>query len=147
MELIFEAAAKAPIGAKVDARFPNAHWSKKKPKVDYPQTDATQWPSDVTVSVNGLEIKTITLPDDPADARGVLSHARQIDPGSYGYLQRIIMSGEKLKQVLLAGEGGLVLRFQVKQDAAHKGGLQIFGHRAGAYPLPPTVILRKTPRI
>jgi len=140
MELLFEVAAKAPVGAKVDARFPDAYWSRKKPKVDYPQTDATQWPSDVTVSMNGIELKMITLPDDPADARGVLSHARQIDPGSYGYLQRITLSGEKLKQVQAAGKGEIVLRLQVKQDAAHKGGLQIFGHRAGAYPIPPTVV-------
>jgi len=142
IDLLFEAAAKAPIDAKVDARFPGAYWSRKKPNRDYPQTDATKWPSDVTVIVNGVEVKTITLPDDPADARGVLSHERRIHPGSHGYLQRISVLGEQLEQIKKTGGDKLTVTFRVKDDAVHKGGFALFGHKLGGYPVPPTVILR-----
>jgi hypothetical protein len=51
----------------------------------YPQTEDKKAPSDLTVSLNGVEIGTTRLPDDPADARGTLSHFRGYDPGSYGF--------------------------------------------------------------
>ena len=143
IELLFEASAKAPIGAKVDARFPNAPWSRKKPNRDYPQTDATKWPSDVTVSINGVEIKTITLPDDPADARGILSHERKIHPGSYGYLQRLSLGGDPMQQLKAKQPEHLEISFEVKPDAVHQGGLALFGHKLGAYPVPPSIILKK----
>ena len=51
------------------------------------QTEPEKHPSNVTISVNGVEIETIHIPDCPADARGVLSYIHG-QPGTYGYLYR-----------------------------------------------------------
>jgi hypothetical protein len=40
---------------------------------DFPQTEALKLPSDLALSVNGIPLGRVRLPDDPADARGVLS--------------------------------------------------------------------------
>jgi hypothetical protein len=49
------------------------------------------------VSVNGVPIgQTVHLPDDPADARGVLSlhRAENFEFGSYGYLTELAADAE-----------------------------------------------------
>ena len=63
-------------------------WPDRKTPHDYPQTDRRKWPTDVRISINGIEIHRQMLPDDPADARGVLSHVNRYHPGSYGWLVR-----------------------------------------------------------
>ncbi|HIE51027.1 MAG TPA: hypothetical protein EYP85_04650 [Armatimonadetes bacterium] len=134
-ELLFEAAAKAA-SEKVE-------WNRYK-EVDYPQTDRTKWPTTVRVSLNGHEVQTLTLPDDPADARGVLSHAAKFHPGSYGYWQRIQVPKEVLRVLRseLGREPVLTLRFEVPEDAVHVGGFALFGDGLGRYPADPTLILR-----
>jgi hypothetical protein len=109
--------------------------------VDYPQTDKeTAWPSDVVVSVNGIEIGETTLADDPADARGVLSHRSRYQPGSYGW--RIEMEGAARELLNSVRESRrLKLRLCVPSDARHQGGLAVFGENMGRYPMDPTLIL------
>ncbi len=47
-------------------------WPERVNRQDYPQTDAARpWSSTLSVSFNGRPIERLTLPDDPADARGV----------------------------------------------------------------------------
>jgi hypothetical protein len=135
LDLIVEMAAKAD-GEKVD-------WPSRRKPVDYPQTDDRKYPTDVTVSINGVEIETITLPDDPADARGVLSHNAAFHHGSYGYLTTIHVdfAGRGAIRDVLTAERKLVVQFAVKPDAQNKGGLAIFGERLGRYPLDPTIRL------
>lgn len=142
IELFFEAAARAGL-EKVDARMAGLPWSRKKP-TDYPQTDVTKWPTEVTVLVNGVAVQKVSFPDDPADARGVLSHACGKDPGSYGYLTRLNMSGDKLEEILqkAAENKSLSLSFEVAPDAARKGGFALYGDRMGRYCLDPTVTLK-----
>lgn len=135
LRLRCEASARAGL-AKVD-------WRERAQATDYPQTEERTFPSDLVVTVNGVCLAQLRLPDDPADARGVLSHHHGRDPGSYGYLLDLHLTGEALapvRRALLAGDP-LVLRFTIPADAPHPGGLALYGERLGCYPLDPTVVL------
>lgn len=97
------------------------------------QTEPEKHPSDVTISVNGVEIETIHIPDCPADARGVLSYIHG-QPGTYGYLYRVKVD----PSVVLENEADtLTVRYEVKADAAAKGGFALYGARMGRYPTGP----------
>ncbi|MCI0512445.1 beta galactosidase jelly roll domain-containing protein [candidate division KSB1 bacterium] len=142
VELLFEGAARAG-AAKVDARFGNPPWSRHK-SFDYPQTDATKHPTDVTIQINQQVIETVHYTDDPADSRGVLSHFYEIDPGSYGYLTRVRIPAEKLEALkrLWVQSGTIELIFKVAADAQNPGGFSLYGELSGRYPLAPTVIIK-----
>ena len=134
LEVRFEAGARAG-RAKID-------WPTKIQGFNYPQTEVERkTPTDVTVSLNGVAIGSSHLPDDPADARGVLSHHNWIDPGSYGYLTNASASAEALAAVKasLAGGNPLRLRFSVPAESA--GGLALYGEEAGHYPVAPTLLV------
>ena len=55
---------------------------------DNPQTDTRKWPSTLEVTLNGQRITRVNLADDPADARGVLSHLVRSQHG------RIVRTGK-----------------------------------------------------
>jgi len=135
LDLTIEMAAKAD-DEKID-------WPSRRKPVDYPQTDDRKYPTDVTVSVNGIEVETITLPDDPANSCGVFSHNAAFHHGSYGYLTTIHVDfvGRGVIRDILTADRKLVVQFAVKPDAQNKGGLAIFGARLGRYPLDPTIRL------
>lgn len=139
--LVFEAGAAAG-PEKVDARFKDFPWSRRRPS-DYPQTDETKFPTDLTVTVNGVPAASLTLPDDPADARGVLSHLHTLDPGSYGFLTRVGITGPALEEIRRAGPGGAItVSFEIPESAANRGGLSLYGRRMGRYPCDPSLELR-----
>lgn len=129
LRLRFEAAARTA--------FQRIAWKEKMKATDYPQTEERKIPTDLTISVNGVEIRTVRLPDDPADARGVLSHhLTDWEFGSYGFLTDVAVSPEQLAAVLMAGEGGQVTaRLEVREDAEKRGGLSLYGARMGAFPI------------
>ena len=137
----------AELGAK--ATTEKHDWPERVKPVDYPQTDGKKWPSDVTVQFQGIEVAQITLPDDPADARGVLSHAAAYHHGSYGYLQKIAVKGETLDKIKgsLAADRVLTIRLAVEPAARHKGGLAVYGHRMGRYLMSPTLLIRSSGKI
>ena len=103
------------------------------------QTEPEQHPSDVTVSVNGVEIDTIRIPDCPADARGVLSYIHG-EPGTYGYLHNIKFEAS---QVLKGPSETLTVRYEVKADAEAKGGFALYGARRGRYPTGPHLLIHQ----
>ncbi len=109
----------------------------------YPMTDQQKFPSEVTVTVNGREIATVLLEDDPADHRGVLSwHSQPRDgklreAGSYGYLVRVNLPDEVLQEAL-AGDRTVRVRLQTKGS----GGIAVYGRDFGRYPLDPGLVLR-----
>jgi predicted transcriptional regulator len=79
------------------------------------------------------------LPDDPADARGVLSHLAGVEHGSHGELvDGMIMLNDSDQARIESGEP-LILRLAVPNDAPHPGGLCIFGADTGELPLDPTL--------
>ena len=103
------------------------------------QTEPEKYPSDVTLSVNGIEIDTIRIPDCPADARGVLSYIHG-EPGIYGYLHNVKVD----PSLILNGKAGtLTVRYEVKADAEAKGGFALYGARMGRYPTDPHLLIRR----
>ena len=102
------------------------------------QTEPEKHPSDVTVSVNGVEIETVRIPDCPADARGVLSYIHG-QPGIYGYLHNVKVD---TSLVLNGKVDTLTVRYEVKSDAEAKGGFALYGNRLGRYPTAPHLLLR-----
>jgi hypothetical protein len=129
LRLRFEAGARTA--------FQRIAWKANTKSTDYPQTEERKIPTDLTVSLNGVELETVRLPDDPADARGVLSHhLTDWDLGSYGFLTDVVVGPEQLDAVLAASsEGSFTAQFQIKEDAEKRGGLSLYGARMGAYPV------------
>ncbi len=137
--MVFSAEMAARAGAlKYDWPFPKGNHN-------YPQTQERKFPSDVEVLLCGQRVATLTLPDDPADARGPLSHTAMVDPGSYGFLQRIKIEGEALRSALKAcaasGDKTLELTLRVPAGAKNQHGLAVFGDRLGRYPVDPTLMI------
>ena len=133
--LWLEAASK---GGKEQVDFAEGHLNPQ----DYPQTDERLWPSTLEISLNGKVVARRDLRDDPADARGVLSHLNNVDHGSYGELVQVPIDLPKsLRADLLDGKP-LTIRLAVPDDAEHAGGLCLFGAEAGRYPFDPTLIVQ-----
>jgi hypothetical protein len=106
----------------------------------YYMTDEDRKPSLAKVSIDGQYIKSLNLPDDPADSRGALSwHYQQRDnkleeAGSYGYLHKVSVPSRLIPAIVLAG--GFTLRLEVSGEIpALAGGLAIYGRNAGRYPI------------
>lgn len=134
IKLVFEVSSKAGRD-QVD-------WPSRVNSQDYPQTDARKWPSTLDVMLNGTKAARIDLEDDPADARGVLSHLARVEHGSYGTLVKLEADlTENARRELSAGKP-LVIDLSVPDDAAHAGGLALFGATMGRYPVDPTVIIK-----
>jgi hypothetical protein len=108
----------------------------------YPMTDGDRFRSAVRVRVGGLSAGLFDLPDDPADHRGLLSwlaqpHDKKLrEAGSYGYLVSATLPADALQRSFAARE--IAIRLEV--DAAHPGGLAVYGERFGRYPLDPTLV-------
>jgi len=126
-----EAASRAG-SAKVD-------WPSRPSAQDYPQTDLRKHPSNLNASIDGRPTQwryaggntpfTGTLFDDPADARGVLSHMRHLDPGAYGYHVTTIPTPTQLGDKI-------VLKL------AADNGLSLYDGATGHYPMPPTLVMQ-----
>ena len=132
--VMFEAAAKND-RKQVD-------WPSRANAQDNPQTDERLNPSTIDVLMNGQKVERFKLPDDPADAKGVLSHLRRIEHGGYGY--HFTTDPTRFPAATLedlnAGKP-LVLTFLVFVDAADKNGLTLYGADAGAFPFDPTLVI------
>lgn len=112
---------------------------------EVPGTSA-DWPSDITVGVNGQDIGTWTSPGDFGDKRGVYTPDWWKLKGSqYGKLKSFRVNGSgtyvdgmkispvSLKDLDLDTHHSIRLRIGVKEDAKHPGGINIFGRGFGNY--------------
>jgi predicted transcriptional regulator len=112
---------------------------------EVPGTSA-DWPSDITLSVNGTEIGTWMSPGDFGDKRGVYTPDWWKLKGSqYGKLKSwrvtregTFVDGVKISSITLidldlATHHSIRLRIAVKPDAKHPGGINIFGRGFGNY--------------
>ncbi|BDP43914.1 transcriptional regulator (plasmid) [Deinococcus aetherius] len=108
-----------------------------------PQYDP-EWPSDVTVWINDVEIGTWTCPGDFGGKRGRLTPQWWPDDQTmYGLLKRWRVTGEgtsvddervsdvTLGDLGLEGQHHVAVRIGVREDARHVGGLNLFGRRCG----------------
>ena len=122
-------------------RGKGTHDPSKLPN-SYPMTDTVTFPSEVRVRVNGVVAGVVSLPDDPADHRGILSWHAQLrdkklrEAGSYGYLVQTLVPSDALRAAAKTKE--IVIRLEV--DSALPGGLAIYGERFGRYPTDPTLV-------
>lgn len=113
-------------------------WAQRIHLDDYPQTDGKKFPSRVLVEIAGKRVGVWELPDDPADARGVLSHWAGVERGSYGYLMEASLTVDPIVQAEFAKERAVSVRLIVSPELA--GGIAIYGATMGCYPMPPTLI-------
>ena len=104
------------------------------------------WPSDITQLVNGVEAATWTSPGDFGGTRGRLTPAWwPIEHTQFGVLKRwritadgTYVDGEKysdinLSHLALGAAPHICMRLEVKSDARHVGGINLFGKRFGNY--------------
>ena len=92
--------------------------------------------------MGGQEFEPIDLPDDPADARGVLSHQAAFHHGSYGYLVRREIPAAALPGLMDRLRQNPTLRiFLEVPEGPDAHGLSVFGERSGRYPIDPTVLI------
>ncbi len=118
---------------------------------------AANWPSDISVSVNKIDIGTWTSPGDFGDKRGVYTPDWWKLKGSqYGKLKswRVTESGTfvdgvkispvSLKDLGLDEHRSIRLRVGVQEGALHPGGINIFGRGFGNYDQ--DIVLRMTMR-
>lgn len=105
---------------------------------------SSDWPSDITISINGREIDTWTSPGDFGDRRGRFTPDWWKLKGSqYGHLKRWKVTGAgTFRDGELASPVGLAdlrmdehrsirVRIEIKGEAAHPGGINIFGRGFG----------------
>ncbi len=105
---------------------------------------AKDWPSDITIAINGHEIDTWTAPADYGDKRG--KHTPdwwKLAGSQYGDLKiwRVTNKGTfrdgvkvsncSLGDLELARHRSIRVRVGVKDDARHPGGINIFGNGFG----------------
>ena len=106
----------------------------------------TDWPSDICVSVNGVELGVWTSPGDFGDRRGVYTPDWWKLAGSqYGLLKTwqvteegAFVDGRQISDVglsdlKLSEHRSVRLRIEVKAQARHPGGINIFGRGFGNY--------------
>jgi predicted transcriptional regulator len=104
------------------------------------------WPSDITLSINGIEIGAWTAPGDMGGSRGrftpswwslrdtqfgFLKAWKVTEEGSY--IDGLKLSGVTLEELRVEDHPSITLRFAVKEDAKNKGGFNIFGKGFGNY--------------
>ncbi len=104
------------------------------------------YPSDITLWVNGLEVGTWTCPGDFGGRRGKWNPDWWPDKNTqYGVLKTwhvdstgCYLDGEKtgdrpLEQFHLEQQDYISVRFGIREDAVHVGGMNIFGEHFGDY--------------
>ena len=146
LEVVFEAGAKQVLRKdrgnidhpSADADF--MHGYRQDPGESpnsYPMTDEVLHPSAIALYADGQHVVDFTLPDDPADARGVLSwHYQRADrlldeAGSYGCLCAARLPEALCKKLL--EKGGVSLRVEAKEQPG--GGVALYGRNSGRYPI------------
>jgi len=116
-------------------------WPAVRRPLDYPQTQQHKYAGKASVRLFDHELWEFELPDDPADAQGVLSHQAQYQRGSYGYLVR--KKADLTKHVALRealrDQPAATLVFRTSGEGR---GLSIYGRRLGRYPTDPTLLIQ-----
>jgi predicted transcriptional regulator len=111
-----------------------------------PQYDPN-WPSDITLWINDVEIGTWTCPGDFGGQRAQLTPAWwHIEQTTFGLLKRWTvdsegtmidgaqLSGIQIPDLGIDSSNHVKLRLGVKPDARHRGGINLFGRKFGNYP-------------
>ncbi len=134
-----------PNNARLIGKTVNALEVSLELSSEVPGTSA-DWPSDITVAINGREVGVWTSPGDFGDKRGVFTPDWWKLKGSqYGklkswrvtpdgaFIDGVRVSSLTLAELDLSGHHSIRLRIEVKPDARHPGGVNIFGRGFGNY--------------
>ena len=108
-------------------------------RIDSPQTDDSQFPTQMEMFLSGVRVFEQMLPNHPHDARGVLSYLRG-GKGAYGYLAHATIEGDLLEEIARNTGGHLALRCAVPPTSLAQNGLQIYGAECGRFPICPTIV-------
>ena len=116
------------------------------------------WPSDIFMSINGVELGTWTSPGDFGGERGALTPNWWEEWNSqYGllkvwkvaedgsYVDGMQISNVTLDQLKIEQARFISVRIGVKENARHVGGINIFGRSFGNYPQDIVMRLRFRP--
>lgn len=106
----------------------------------------SNWPSDITIWINKVEIGTWVSPGDYGDKRGKYTpNWWKLEGSQYGLLKHFsvttegsFVDGVKISEVKLADlqiseHHSIRVKIGVKDDAEHMGGMNIFGKGFGNY--------------
>lgn len=140
----------------VEYRFPNHFVSGKNPcYVSFSLEICSEapgyrnvWPSDITFSINGRELLTYTSPGDFGGRHGKLTPIWWTDGNTqFGLLKTIsvdntgtyldgVMKSEEItvESLDLPARQYISFKIEIKKDAKHVGGINIFGKSYGDYP-------------
>ncbi len=107
------------------------------------------WPSDITMCINGVEIGTWTSPADFGGERGLLtpqwwgtkdSQYGQLKIWSVSsdgsYIDGQVLSSVRIEDLRLGERPYIEVQMSVKPNAQNVGGLNLFGEKFGNYPQP-----------
>jgi predicted transcriptional regulator len=127
-----------PLNARIDSIEFSMEMCSEAPNYD------NNWPSDISIWVNGVEIGTWISPGDFGDRRGKLNPSWWLDwTTQYGLLktwrvdrERTTLDMEKVSDVTIDAlrlnqRPNVRIRIGVKEDALHKGGVNLFGRQFG----------------
>ena len=105
------------------------------------------WPSDITVWIGNVEIGTWTSPADFGGERGALTpdwwDTQNTQFGllkvwkvttNGSYVDGVVVSNKNLRDLPLQPGEPLPVRIGIKDNAAHVGGINLFGSKFGNYP-------------
>ena len=138
----------------VEYRYPNRiPYGKKAYEIEFSLEICSEapyhkldWPSDITLWVNGIEIGTWTCPGDFGGQRGfntpewwtiyftqygLLKHWKVNQNGSF--LDGVQISDVNISDLNLHDKPFVSLRIGVKEDAFNAGGINLFGPNFGNY--------------
>lgn len=106
----------------------------------------SNWPSDITFSLNGVELGMWTSPGDFGDVRGIFTPDWWFPNwNQYGLLKLLVINkkgtfidGLKISDIDISrftadGNNKFTFRMEIKDDALNIGGLTIFGSTFGNY--------------
>ena len=105
------------------------------------------WPSDITVSINDVEVTTFTSPGDFGGRRGRYTPEHwPVTSTQFGILKTItigaggvvvdktpVNSHVTVSDLKLNTGNAVKFTIGIKQDAVHRGGLNLFGKNFGDY--------------
>lgn len=105
------------------------------------------WPSDLTLWINGVEVGTWTCPGDFGGKRGALNPGWWVDHMTQhgllkvwtvdrtgAYVDGTRVSDVDLARLLVQPQQPIAVRLGVKPGAEHPGGFNLFGRGFGNYP-------------
>ena len=109
---------------------------------DSSQTDSHRFPTQFELLLNDVPVHRALLPNHPHDSRGALTYLNG-GKGAYGYLMQATIEDDLLHHVAATARESGAVRFRcaVPAESPPHGGLSVYCHDCGRYPIGPTIIV------